>query len=127
MFVHAVDAEAKHRDFHEGWGRQSDAAATIISADIATFEFIGDWHNHHRFKCIGDVRGLGAMVAMELIHDATRQEPAGDITKALVAKAAGNGLVLLSCGHNSNVIRMLAPLTTSVGMTRSPNRSELPQ
>lgn len=66
-----------------------------------------------RFKCIGDVRGLGAMVAMELFHDAARKEPAADITKALIAKAAENGLVLLSCGHNGNVIRILAPLTAS--------------
>lgn len=66
-----------------------------------------------RFKCIGDVRGLGAMVAVELFHDAARKEPAADITKALVAKAAENGLVLLSCGVNGNVIRILAPLTAS--------------
>jgi 4-aminobutyrate aminotransferase/(S)-3-amino-2-methylpropionate transaminase len=66
-----------------------------------------------RFPCIGDVRGLGAMVAMELFHDTDRERPAADITKALVAKAAEKGLLLLSCGHNGNVIRVLAPLTAS--------------
>ena len=66
-----------------------------------------------RFPCIGDVRGLGAMVAMELFHDTGRKQPAADITKSLVAKAAENGLLLLSCGHNGNVIRILAPLTAS--------------
>lgn len=60
---------------------------------------------------IGDVRGKGAMVAMELIqHGDARQADTG-LTKALVAAAGQNGLLLLSCGVRSNVIRILAPLT----------------
>jgi 4-aminobutyrate aminotransferase/(S)-3-amino-2-methylpropionate transaminase len=66
-----------------------------------------------RFECIGDVRGLGAMVAIELFKDASRSQPDPDLTKALVAKAAENGLILLSCGLYGNVIRVLAPLTAS--------------
>ncbi len=64
-----------------------------------------------RFACIGEVRGLGAMVAMELFEDAERRVPAAALTKSLVARAAELGLLLLSCGHNGNVIRILAPLT----------------
>ena len=64
-----------------------------------------------RFDCVGEVRGLGAMVAMELFEDRDRSRPAADLTKALVAKAAEKGLILLSCGLYANVIRILVPLT----------------
>jgi 4-aminobutyrate aminotransferase/(S)-3-amino-2-methylpropionate transaminase len=58
---------------------------------------------------VGDIRGLGAMVACELVKsDGT---PDADLTKAVVAKAADNGLILLSCGVNANVLRFLMPLT----------------
>ncbi|KAA0682375.1 4-aminobutyrate--2-oxoglutarate transaminase [Roseomonas genomospecies 6] len=60
---------------------------------------------------IGDVRNLGAMIAMELVKDRDTKEPAPELTKALVAKAAEKGLVLLSCGTYGNVIRILVPLT----------------
>jgi 4-aminobutyrate aminotransferase / (S)-3-amino-2-methylpropionate transaminase / 5-aminovalerate transaminase len=58
---------------------------------------------------IGDIRGLGAMVACELIK--SDNSPDADLTKAVVAKAAENGLILLSCGVNGNVLRFLMPLT----------------
>lgn len=69
-----------------------------------------------RFECIGDVRGLGAMVAIELFKDATRNQPDTELTKALVTKAAEHGLILLSCGLYGNVIRVLVPLTASDGL-----------
>ncbi|NUB12089.1 4-aminobutyrate--2-oxoglutarate transaminase [Azospirillum brasilense] len=62
---------------------------------------------------IGDVRNLGGMIAMELVKDRGTKEPAAELTKALVAKAAEKGLVLLSCGTYGNVIRILVPLTAS--------------
>jgi 4-aminobutyrate aminotransferase/(S)-3-amino-2-methylpropionate transaminase len=61
--------------------------------------------------CIGDVRGLGAMVAMELVKQRDATRPDADLTRALVQAAGRRGLVLLSCGIYSNVIRFLAPLT----------------
>ncbi|MCB1874070.1 MAG: 4-aminobutyrate--2-oxoglutarate transaminase [Gammaproteobacteria bacterium] len=64
-----------------------------------------------RFNCIGDVRGLGAMVAMELFKDTARKVPDPDLTKALVALAAERGLILLSCGMYGNTIRVLVPIT----------------
>ncbi|MEK0082878.1 4-aminobutyrate--2-oxoglutarate transaminase [Benzoatithermus flavus] len=64
------------------------------------------------FECIGDVRGLGAMVAMELVQDRASKAPDPTLTAALVAEAQERGLVLLSCGTRANVIRILAPLTT---------------
>ncbi len=62
-------------------------------------------------EVIGDVRGLGAMVAMELIMQGDFNRPDTELTKALVSKAAEMGLILLSCGVRGNVIRILVPLT----------------
>jgi 4-aminobutyrate aminotransferase/(S)-3-amino-2-methylpropionate transaminase len=62
---------------------------------------------------IGDIRQVGAMVAMELVADNDADRPDPDLAKALVARAAQKGLVLLSCGVRGNVIRFLCPLTTS--------------
>ncbi|MDX1512989.1 MAG: 4-aminobutyrate--2-oxoglutarate transaminase [Gammaproteobacteria bacterium] len=66
-----------------------------------------------RLACIGDVRGLGAMVAIELFKDKDRKQPDAELTKSVVAKAAEKGLILLSCGTYGNVIRVLVPLTAS--------------
>ena len=66
-----------------------------------------------QLSCIGEVRGLGAMVAMELVRNRDAHAPDADLAKALVQRAAVNGLVLLSCGLHANVIRMLVPLTAS--------------
>ncbi|MCK6264030.1 4-aminobutyrate--2-oxoglutarate transaminase [Vibrio sp. ZSDE26] len=59
---------------------------------------------------IGDIRQIGAMIAMEL-NDPVTGAPLVDATKSLVQAAAKNGLILLSCGVNANVIRFLPPLT----------------
>ena len=61
--------------------------------------------------CIGEVRKLGAMVAMELVKDRKTHEPDADLTKALVQEAARRGVVLLPAGVRGNVIRFLPPLT----------------
>jgi 4-aminobutyrate aminotransferase/(S)-3-amino-2-methylpropionate transaminase len=62
---------------------------------------------------IGDIRGLGAMVAMELVKNGDRDRPDPETTGALTKRAGANGLLLLSCGVRANVIRFLAPLTIS--------------
>ncbi|MFQ2502192.1 4-aminobutyrate--2-oxoglutarate transaminase [Aeromonas caviae] len=64
-----------------------------------------------RFDCIGNIRGPGAMVAMELVKEGDAERPDPDLTKRLVAEAGKRGLVLLACGVRGNVIRFLAPLT----------------
>lgn len=66
-----------------------------------------------RHASIGDVRGPGAMLAIELFKDAGRTQPDPDRTRAIVAEATRRGLVLLSCGVHANVIRVLVPLTVS--------------
>jgi 4-aminobutyrate aminotransferase-like enzyme len=60
---------------------------------------------------IGDVRGLGAMVAFELVKERGTHEPDADATKAVTAKALEHGLIILSCGYYANTVRLLAPLT----------------
>lgn len=61
--------------------------------------------------CIGDVRGLGAMNAFELVKDRETRAPDAALTTAIVAEAEARGLILLSCGTRYNVIRLLPPLT----------------
>jgi len=63
--------------------------------------------------CIQDVRGLGAMVAVELFDGGDRSKPAAELTKRICAEAIQRGLVLLSCGTYANVLRILVPLTAS--------------
>jgi len=62
-------------------------------------------------QAIRDVRGLGAMVAIELFSNGNLARPDADLTKRVVAEAARRGLILLSCGTHGNVIRVLVPLT----------------
>ncbi|MDY7830143.1 4-aminobutyrate--2-oxoglutarate transaminase [Aeromonas caviae] len=69
-----------------------------------------------RFDCIGNIRGPGAMVAMELVKEGDAARPDADLTKRLVAEAGKRGLVLLACGVRGNVIRFLAPLTAPVAI-----------
>jgi 4-aminobutyrate aminotransferase/(S)-3-amino-2-methylpropionate transaminase len=64
-------------------------------------------------QCIGDIRGLGAMTAIELVKDRKLRTPAPELAKAVAQAAARNGLLLLSCGIHGNVLRILAPLTIS--------------
>ena len=66
-----------------------------------------------RFPVIGEIRGVGAMVAMELVKNGSAEQPDAELTRALVLAAAAQGLVILSCGVYSNVIRFLTPLTIS--------------
>jgi 4-aminobutyrate aminotransferase/(S)-3-amino-2-methylpropionate transaminase len=66
-----------------------------------------------RYPCIGDVLGLGAMVAIELVKNGRAEQPNAELTSQLVQAAGRAGLIILACGIYSNVIRFLAPLTIS--------------
>jgi 4-aminobutyrate aminotransferase-like enzyme len=68
---------------------------------------------NNRFSCIGEVRGLGAMVAIELVEDRASNKPAAALTKRWAEICAKNGLILLTCGVYGNVARILVPLTAS--------------
>ncbi len=59
---------------------------------------------------IGEVRGLGPMIGMELVHDLDTKEPAPDLVDQILAEAREQGLLLIKAGLYGNVIRILAPL-----------------
>jgi 4-aminobutyrate aminotransferase len=84
--------------------RSQDMGALLVSALKAMAA---------KVPAIGDVRGLGAMVAIELFESGDAHRPDAALTKKVVAEAARRGLILLSCGTYGNVIRILVPLTAS--------------
>ena len=79
-------------------------------------------HFRTRFSEIGarvapyrmwDIRGLGAMLAVEFVTDFETATPDADLTKAVVAHALKRGLILLACGMHGNALRIMVPLTAS--------------
>jgi 4-aminobutyrate aminotransferase/(S)-3-amino-2-methylpropionate transaminase len=83
------------------------ARANIIGAVIR--ERMLAWQA--RWPQIGDVRGLGAMLAIELVHDPASKEPAPALAAAVIDAALQRGLILLKAGMAGNCIRVLCPLT----------------
>jgi len=66
-----------------------------------------------RHTCIGDVRGLGAMIGMELVTDRATKAPDKALAGRLLTASLERGLILLSSGTYGNTVRVLAPLTTA--------------
>lgn len=64
-----------------------------------------------RFPVIGDVRGLGAMVAVEFVEDRVTKEPAGALAKQIRSDLFERGVLCLLAGQGDNVLRLLMPLT----------------
>ena len=65
---------------------------------------------HKEYGLIGEVRGMGPMLALELVKDRETKEPATDEAKALVQFCYERGLIILACGNFGNIIRTLMPL-----------------
>ncbi|HPF13716.1 MAG: aspartate aminotransferase family protein [Planctomycetes bacterium] len=63
-----------------------------------------------KYTCVGDVRGLGAMMAMEFVHDGDPRRPDHDTCHSLVEACAKRGVILISAGTHKNIIRVLSPL-----------------
>jgi len=63
-----------------------------------------------KYEIVGDVRGLGPMLAMEMVKDRERKDPAPDQAKELAKFCVDRGLLILVCGNLSNVVRILMPL-----------------
>ena len=80
-------------------------AQAIGDKVLARFQSFKD-----KYELVGDVRGLGAMVGMELVKDRETKEPAADQAKALTGYAFNKGLLVLATGTYGNVIRILSPL-----------------
>jgi 4-aminobutyrate aminotransferase/(S)-3-amino-2-methylpropionate transaminase len=66
-----------------------------------------------RFECIGDVRGLGGMQAIELVLDRDQKTPAPELTKKLARYACEHGLIVVTAGTFGNVLRLLVPLVVT--------------
>jgi 4-aminobutyrate aminotransferase/(S)-3-amino-2-methylpropionate transaminase len=66
-----------------------------------------------RYPCVGDARGLGAMMAIELVKNRATKEPAKELTMKLVRGCYENGVIVLYAGTHSNILRFLAPLVIS--------------
>jgi 4-aminobutyrate aminotransferase/(S)-3-amino-2-methylpropionate transaminase len=64
-----------------------------------------------RWSAIGDVRGLGAMLALELVRDPDSKEPAPELAAEVIDAALVRGVILLKAGVHGNCIRVLCPLT----------------
>jgi len=62
---------------------------------------------------IGDIRGLGAMIGVEMVKDPETKEPAKDLVGAIIGEAMGRGLLAVNCGVYKNVLRHLVPLVIS--------------
>ena len=89
----------------EGLNERATAIGETIRARMISW--------HERWDAIGDVRGLGAMLAIELVHDRETKNPAPELASAVVEAASERGLLLLKSGIYSNCIRVLCPLVVS--------------
>ncbi len=69
---------------------------------------------YSKYQIIGEVRGLGAMLAIELVEDRASKKPAADEAKKLTAFCREHGLIILDCGTLGNNIRTLMPLTITL-------------
>jgi 4-aminobutyrate aminotransferase/(S)-3-amino-2-methylpropionate transaminase len=85
------------------------ARAEILGAAIRARML--EWQS--RWPRIGDVRGLGAMRAMEIVRTPATMEPAPELVERIIEEALQRGLLLLKAGVDGNCIRVLCPLTTS--------------
>ena len=82
----------------------------VVVGDIVRARML-EWQR--RWPAIGDVRGLGAMLAIELVTDPATKEPAPELASAVVDTAMRRGLLLLKAGVYGNCIRVLCPLVVS--------------
>jgi 4-aminobutyrate aminotransferase/(S)-3-amino-2-methylpropionate transaminase len=63
-----------------------------------------------KYNLIGDVRGLGCMIGVELVKDRITKEPAAEETSKIQRKCVERGLLIMSCGALHNVFRFMFPL-----------------
>jgi 4-aminobutyrate aminotransferase/(S)-3-amino-2-methylpropionate transaminase len=88
---------------HEGLVERGRRVGEIVSARFNSMK--------DRYDLIGDVRGLGAMQAIELVLDRVDKIPAPEHTSAIMHECHDHGLIVIKAGLYDNVIRILAPLT----------------
>jgi 4-aminobutyrate aminotransferase len=131
-----LSAIATRRELQERWGRSAHGSTyggnpVACAAGIAVIETIRDeelvFNTGRRGseltagllrlmaedERIGDVRGPGLMVGVELVRSRETKEPDGDLATDLVARCAELGLLVLSCGLDHQVVRWIAPIDVS--------------
>jgi 4-aminobutyrate aminotransferase len=131
-----LSAIATRRELQERWGKSAHGSTyggnpVACAAGVAVLETIRDEElvfNAGRRGVdltsgllrlmaeddrIGDVRGPGLMVGVEMVRDRATKEPDGDLATALVARCAELGLLVLSCGNAHQVVRWIAPIDVS--------------
>lgn len=86
----------------ENYPAKAEAIGRALRARFEAF--------HERYRIVGDVRGLGAMLAIELVRDRKTKEPADKETSAILKEAYKRGLITIKAGLYDNVIRVLVPL-----------------
>ena len=86
----------------EGLNERAAAIGETVRARMLAWQ--------ERFPAIGEVRGLGAMLAIELVEDRATKQPAPKLVQAVIDAAMQRGLLLLKAGMHGNVIRVLTPL-----------------
>jgi 4-aminobutyrate aminotransferase / (S)-3-amino-2-methylpropionate transaminase / 5-aminovalerate transaminase len=89
----------------EGLVERSTALGEIMRARMETWQA--------RWPQVGDVRGLGSMLAIELVDGPEAKRPATELASRVVTEALGRGLLLLKSGVHGNCIRVLVPLVIS--------------
>lgn len=94
----------------EDFSRRSENFGRIFT------EVTADWKEH--YSLVGDIRGIGAMRAIELVTDRTTKAPAKEQTMAVLAACHQMGLLIISAGTFGNVIRLLAPLVVTESQIR---------
>ncbi len=128
-----LSALATRRDLQERWGKGAHGTTyggnpVACAAGIAVLETIADeglvanaaargeqlTAGLLRFKAeddrIGDIRGPGLMVGVEFVRDRATRQPDGETADAVVARCADDGLLVLSCGPEHQVIRWIPPI-----------------
>ncbi len=86
----------------EGLVERSAAMGEVIRARMLGWQ--------ERWPAIGEVRGLGSMLAIELVADPATRKPAKELANRVTAEALNRGLLLITCGVYGNCIRVLVPL-----------------
>jgi len=89
------------------------ASEDLCNKALAIGEQVRGWAEQltRETHCIGDIRIMGAMCAIELVENGEANSPLPELAKAVAAEAADKGVILLTCGVRGNVIRFLPPLT----------------
>ena len=90
---------------------EEELVARSVTIGVAIHARMLGWQA--RWPEIGDVRGLGSMLAIELVSDPEAKTPAPELTEAVIDEALRRGLLLLKAGVYGNCIRVLCPLTIS--------------